>query len=98
MGLGLKVRSYKVTNQIRCVFSRFFKFYFFIGLKVHSFIGGTSFEEDKKKLQACHIAVGAPGRVRHLMEKGFMKADRIRLCVLDEADKLMESSFMKDIK
>ncbi|XP_046397441.1 probable ATP-dependent RNA helicase DDX20 [Ischnura elegans] len=82
----------QVADVIRCIGTGV------EGLKVHSFIGGTPFEEDKKKLKACHIAVGAPGRVRHLMEKGFMKADRIRLCVLDEADKLMESSFIKDIK
>ncbi|XP_071451113.1 uncharacterized protein [Hetaerina americana] len=82
----------QVTDVIRLIGSGI------AGLKVHSFIGGTPFEEDKKNLQTCHIAVGAPGRVRHLIEKGFMKTKSIRLCVLDEADKLMESSFIKDIK
>ncbi|KDR23297.1 putative ATP-dependent RNA helicase DDX20 [Zootermopsis nevadensis] len=67
------------------------------GLKVHSFIGGLPFEEDRQKLQHCHIAVGAPGRVKHLIEKGCLKTDNIRLFVLDEADKLMEPSFLKDI-
>lgn len=67
------------------------------GLKVHSFIGGLPFEEDKEKLQHCHIAVGAPGRVKHLIEKGFLKTDNVRLFVLDEADKLMERSFLKDV-
>lgn len=61
-------------------------------------MGGVPVEEDKKNLRNCHIAVGAPGRVRHMIDKGFLKAESIRLLVLDEADKLMETSFQKDIK
>lgn len=56
------------------------------------------FEEDKKKLAACHIAVGAPGRVKHLIEDGCMKTRDVRLFVLDEADKLVEPSFQKSIE
>ncbi|KAF3426970.1 hypothetical protein E2986_04234 [Frieseomelitta varia] len=67
------------------------------GLKVEVFIGGTALESDKKKLNDCHIAVGAPGRVRHLIDKGFLKVENVRLFILDEADKLMETSFQKDI-
>ncbi|KYN33798.1 putative ATP-dependent RNA helicase DDX20 [Trachymyrmex septentrionalis] len=67
------------------------------GLKVEYFVGGMSIEEDKKKLSKCHIAVGAPGRVKHLIEKGFLQVSKIKLFVLDEADKLMEINFQKDI-
>lgn len=66
-------------------------------LKVEYFVGGISIEEDKKKLSNCHIAVGAPGRIKHLIEKGFLKVSKVRLFVLDEADKLMEINFQKDI-
>ncbi|EGI66684.1 Putative ATP-dependent RNA helicase DDX20 [Acromyrmex echinatior] len=67
------------------------------GLRVEYFVGGISIEEDKKKLSKCHIAVGAPGRVKHLIEKGFLQVSKIKLFVLDEADKLMEINFQKDI-
>lgn len=67
-------------------------------MKVEVFIGGTAVENDKKKLNDCHIAVGAPGRIRHLIDKGFLKLENVRLFILDEADKLMETSFQKDIK
>ncbi|XP_015188423.1 PREDICTED: probable ATP-dependent RNA helicase ddx20 [Polistes dominula] len=66
-------------------------------LKVESFIGGMILDGDKQKLRECHIAVGAPGRVKHLIEKGLLKTDYVRLFVLDEADKLMENSFQRDI-
>ncbi|XP_046993075.1 probable ATP-dependent RNA helicase DDX27 [Schistocerca americana] len=67
------------------------------GLRVDTFIGGLPFEEDVRKLKRTHIAIGAPGRVKHLIEKGYMKTNCIRLFVLDEADKLLEPSFQKDI-
>nr|XP_033339798.1 probable ATP-dependent RNA helicase DDX20 [Megalopta genalis] len=54
-------------------------------------------EGDKKKVNGCHIAVGAPGRIRHLIEKGLLIVENVRLFILDEADKLMESNFQKDI-
>ncbi|XP_071628546.1 uncharacterized protein [Temnothorax longispinosus] len=66
-------------------------------LRVEYFVGGMPLEEDKKKLSKCHVAVGAPGRIKHLIEKGFLHVSKVRLFVLDEADKLMEISFQKDI-
>ncbi|XP_043290196.1 probable ATP-dependent RNA helicase DDX10 isoform X2 [Venturia canescens] len=67
------------------------------GLKVECFIGGIAMAKDKKSINGCHIAVGAPGRVKHLIDKGLLKAGSIRLFVLDEADKLVDTSFQKDI-
>ncbi|XP_076383415.1 uncharacterized protein LOC117228187 isoform X1 [Megalopta genalis] len=67
------------------------------GLKVEVFIGGMALEGDKKKVNGCHIAVGAPGRIRHLIEKGLLIVENVRLFILDEADKLMESNFQKNI-
>lgn len=61
-------------------------------------MGGISIAEDKKRLSDCHIAVGAPGRIKHLIEKELLKVSSVRLFVFDEADKLMEISFQKDIK
>ncbi|KAG5899104.1 hypothetical protein JTB14_021607 [Gonioctena quinquepunctata] len=67
------------------------------GLKVESFIGGLPLNEDKEKCKICHIAVGSPGRIKHMINEGIMITKSVRLFVLDEADKLMESSFRNDI-
>lgn len=61
------------------------------------FIGGTAPEDDIAKLENCHIAVGAPGRVRALLRHKKLKTDSIKLFVLDEADQLMNESFYFDI-
>lgn len=67
------------------------------GLKVHTFIGGMSVADDVAKLKKCHIACGTPGRIKQLINEGRLKTDSIHLLVLDEADKLMEFSFLGDI-
>lgn len=67
-------------------------------MKVEYFIGGVAINGDKQKLNGCQIVVGAPGRIKHLIDIGCLKLKNVRLFVLDEADKLMEMSFQKDIK
>lgn len=53
---------------------------------------------DVDKVKGCQVAVAAPGRLKHLLEKGLLNPRHVRLLVLDEADKLMEKVFAKDIK
>ena len=40
----------------------------------------------------------APGRIQSLIDERSLKTESIRLFVLDEADKLLEESFQKQIK
>ncbi|XP_053313556.1 probable ATP-dependent RNA helicase DDX20 [Spea bombifrons] len=68
------------------------------GLECHVFIGGTPLPQDKARLKKCHIAVGSPGRIKQLIEIGFLNTASIRLFILDEADKLLEEgSFQEQI-
>jgi ATP-dependent RNA helicase DeaD len=48
--------------------------------------------------QRVHIAVGTPGRVADLIEKGHLKLDQIRYLVLDEADELLNKGFLPEVK
>ena len=70
----------------------------FSDLKVGTFIGGIPLDADRESLKGCHIAVGAPGRMRHLIELTTLYTKAVKLIVLDEADKLMEESFIEDIE
>ncbi|KAF9967530.1 DEAD (Asp-Glu-Ala-Asp) box polypeptide 20 [Mortierella alpina] len=63
----------------------------------HAMIGGMPVQQDRKNLKQCSIVVGTPGRVRSLIDSGYLKPDLVRLLVLDEADKLMEDVFKEDI-
>ncbi|XP_017135128.1 probable ATP-dependent RNA helicase DDX20 [Drosophila miranda] len=56
--------------------------------KVSSFIGGTDVTKDREKLRNCHVAIGTPGRLLQLHEKGVLNLSMVKLLVLDEADQL----------
>lgn len=75
---------------------------------IHSFIGGLSVRENidilmgkgkfsKKGQGGCHIAVGTPGRVLHLIEENIMGVSNVKIFILDEADKLMAANFCKEV-
>ena len=66
-------------------------------LKVSALIGGMSLQDDAAKLKRCHIVVGTPGRIRQLIDEKYFKTEAIRFFALDEADKMLESSFKNDV-
>lgn len=43
-----------------------------------------------------HIAVGTPGRIVDLIERGALHLDRIRFMVIDEADELLRRGFLAE--
>jgi len=70
----------------------------YLDLRSHPCIGGTARGEDTKKLRAGqHLVVGTPGRVWDLLEKGCLKADCLKLLVLDEADEMLSAGFKDQI-
>ncbi|VBB32058.1 unnamed protein product, partial [Acanthocheilonema viteae] len=69
-------------------------------IHVGMFVGGNErgVAEDIQKLKkSIHIVVGTVGRLCHLVRINALRMSYIRLFVLDEADKLMEDSFQKEI-
>lgn len=65
------------------------------------FVGGNEkgVADDVQKLKkSIHIVVGTAGRLCHLVRINALRLTYVRLFVLDEADKLMEDSFQKEIK
>lgn len=69
------------------------------GVKVHACCGGTAVRDDIRKLKGgVQIVVGTPGRVKEMMKKGFLKADYLKLFVLDEADEMLSRGFKSQIQ
>ena len=64
------------------------------------FVGGRPTNCDRTGMRGCHIVVGSPGRIRHLIELNLLDAKAVRLFILDEADKLLEKDydFKHDLK
>ncbi|QSZ29183.1 hypothetical protein DSL72_003694 [Monilinia vaccinii-corymbosi] len=64
-------------------------------------VGGSSKREMLRKVQreGCHILVGTPGRLQDLLMDEFsqVSAPALTTLVLDEADRLLDEGFSKDI-
>ncbi|MEZ0343945.1 MAG: DEAD/DEAH box helicase [Caldimicrobium sp.] len=46
----------------------------------------------------CHIVVGTPGRLKDLLNRGYLNLGEVKYLVLDEADRMLEMGFIEDIE
>ena len=68
-------------------------------LKVALVHGGVSFGPQKKDLNyGTDILVATPGRLMDLTEQGFFEGDRVVTFILDEADRMLDMGFSKDVE
>ena len=71
----------------------------YLKVNVHICTGGTNVMDERKKLQeGVQVVVGTPGRVHDMLKKGFLKAEHLKLFVLDEADEMLGRGFQEQIK
>ena len=69
------------------------------GLQVVELIGGQSSRPQRDSLEGgAQIAVGTPGRLLDLVERGFMNPAAIKTIVLDEADRMLDMGFGDDVR
>ncbi len=62
-------------------------------------IGGTNIQTQIRSLrQSNHFIIGTPGRILDLISRKNLKLDRISSVVLDEADRMLDMGFIKDIR
>jgi ATP-dependent RNA helicase RhlE len=62
-------------------------------LSVAAVYGGAGIEPQIKRARKAHILVATPGRLEDLMARGAVKLDRVRILVLDEADRMLDMGF-----
>ncbi|MFH4981284.1 hypothetical protein AB6A40_007993 [Gnathostoma spinigerum] len=103
--LNLQLRSPQVmivapTREIANQISELLKKLALSFTRIGVFVGRqTTVGQDIEYIRkGVHIVVGTTGRLCHLLDKHILRPDNIRLFVLDEADKLMDETFHKDIK
>jgi len=69
------------------------------GLKHTVIFGGVSqFHQVKDLRRGMDIIVATPGRLLDLVEQGYIKLNAIEHFVLDEADRMLDMGFIRDIK
>ena len=63
------------------------------GLAVAAVYGGTGFGPQIAAVRKAHIVVATPGRLEDLIERGDIRLDRVKIAVLDEADRMLDMGF-----
>lgn len=90
------VPTRELATQIGDVFSQLSRH-----TKVKSYVvtGGVEQDAQIKKLQAgIDILIATPGRMFDLISQGYIKIKGIHTLVLDEADRMLDKGFIKDIQ
>ena len=69
------------------------------GCKIGLAFGGTGYEQQRKTIQdGIDLLIGTPGRIIDYYKQGVFKLDQVQVAVLDEADRMFDLGFIKDIR
>ncbi len=68
-------------------------------IKVLNLSGGMPLKPQLDSLRhGAHIIVGTPGRIQKHLDKKSLSLNRLKVLVLDEADRMLDMGFLDDIK
>jgi superfamily II DNA/RNA helicase len=62
-------------------------------LRIAPVYGGVGIVKQAREAARAHIVVATPGRLEDLIERGDLTLDRVRILVLDEADRMLDMGF-----
>ena len=66
-------------------------------LQVASVYGGVGIGPQAKRARHADIVIATPGRLLDLVARRLLRLDRVRACVLDEADRMLDMGFLPDV-
>ncbi|CAI8297284.1 MAG: DEAD-box ATP-dependent RNA helicase CshA [Opitutia bacterium UBA7350] len=69
------------------------------GLTALPVYGGAPMDRQIKALKrGVHVVVGTPGRLMDHMKRGNFKGGSVKMCILDEADRMLDMGFRDDME
>ena len=69
------------------------------GFKIGLAFGGTDYEKQRRIIQeGIDLLIGTPGRIIDYYKQGVFKLDQVEVAILDEADRMFDLGFIKDIR
>lgn len=60
--------------------------------------GGVKVWDQVDEMQWAPVVVGTPGRLRDMIERGYLHLDTCKVVVLDEADEMLDMGFKDDLE
>ncbi len=67
-------------------------------LNIVDVYGGVSMGPQVQKLKRADVVVGTPGRILDHLEHGTLELGFVKILVLDEADRMFDMGFIKDVR
>ncbi len=67
-------------------------------LKIASVYGGLAIGPQIEKLKTADVVIGTPGRILDHLSRGTLNLNKIKILVLDEADRMFDMGFIDDIR
>ena len=62
-------------------------------LNITAVYGGAGIAKQARLAPRAHVLVATPGRLQDLLDRGAVSLDRVRVLVLDEADRMLDMGF-----
>ncbi|HVD68790.1 MAG TPA: DEAD/DEAH box helicase, partial [Actinomycetota bacterium] len=66
-------------------------------LQIAAVYGGVGIGPQAKRARRADILVATPGRLIDLVTRKLLRLDQVRICVLDEADRMLDMGFLPDV-
>jgi superfamily II DNA/RNA helicase len=66
-------------------------------LAVATVFGGVGISDQAKRAHRADVLIATPGRLLDLVRRKLLRLDRVGICVLDEADRMLDMGFMPDV-
>ena len=67
-------------------------------LSVATVYGGAPLGAQAKRARAADVVVATPGRLQDLIDRRMLSLDRVRILVLDEADRMLDMGFKPQVE
>jgi ATP-dependent RNA helicase DeaD len=67
-------------------------------LKVIPVYGGVSINQQIKDIPKAQIVIATPGRLMDHLQRGTINLSKIKILVLDEADRMLDMGFLEDVE
>ncbi|RME77920.1 DEAD/DEAH box helicase [Candidatus Woesearchaeota archaeon] len=95
---GIQALVLAPTRELAVQISREFEKFSARKIKVATVYGGVAINPQIERIAKSQIVVGTPGRVLDHLERRTLDLSKIKLFVLDEADKMVEMGFIEDVR
>ena len=69
------------------------------GFRIGLAYGGTDYEKQRNIItEGIDVLIGTPGRIIDYFKQGVFQLDQVEVAILDEADRMFDLGFIKDIR